>query len=178
MPVPEFRDPDDPIGDLATVGEFWRWAMSDLLGNRARGILAEFIVGKLLGDETLSHPRLEWDSYDLFYREHKIEVKSLAYVQTWHTGGVNERSALSFGIAPHTGWDARTNTYEDEKKRYADCYVFCVFPAERGDPTHDVLDLDKWAFYITTTAHLETRMLNQIGELSASHRSAQYVASL
>lgn len=82
MPVPDFREPHEPIGDLATVGEFWRWAMSDLLGNRVRGLLAEFIVGRLLGDDTLSHPRMEWDSYDLLYRGHKIEVKSSAYTQT------------------------------------------------------------------------------------------------
>lgn len=36
--------------------------------------------------------------------------------------------------------------------------MFCVFPAERDDPSRDVLDLNKWAFYVTTTANLEAHV--------------------
>ena len=149
----EFHDFDDPIGDLATVGEFWQWAMSDLLGNRNRGIMAEYIVGRLIGAD-MTRPRLEWDFYDLLYRDYKIEVKSSAYVQTWHQSSA-QRSTLSFGVAPHIGWDAVSNTLSSEKRRWVDVYVFCVFPAERHSECRDVLDLDQWRFYVTTTQHLE-----------------------
>lgn len=155
MPLPDFHDSNDPIGDNATVGEFWRWAMSDLLGNRNRGVLAEFLVAKALGDETLRHPRIEWDCYDVEYRGYWIEVKSSAYIQTWHSKP-EQRSQLSFSIGSSNCWDARTNTYSDEKKRHAHLYVFCVFPSDREIYTRDVLDLDQWAFYITTTTTLET----------------------
>lgn len=54
--LPKYRNHDDLIGaGEAKVGDFWRWAMSDLLGNRNRGIFAEFLVGKALGDEALEY---------------------------------------------------------------------------------------------------------------------------
>lgn len=152
--IPEYRSPDDPIGDVGSVGEFWRWAMSDLLNNRNRGILAEFLVAKALGEGTLTHPRLEWDCYDVVYRSCRIEVKSSAYIQTWHSAP-EQRSQLSFSVGASRCWDARTNTYSDDHKRHADLYVFCVFPADPGVYSRDVLDLDQWAFYLTTTANLE-----------------------
>lgn len=152
MPVPDFHEFNDQIGDIATVGEFWRWAMSDLLGNRNRGILAEYIVGKLIGAD-LSHPRIEWTCYDLTYGKHRIEVKSSAYVQSWHTRG-SKRYQLSFGIAPHSCWDAKKNTVSREKRRWADVYVFCVFPAESHHDTRDVLNLAEWRFFVATTPRI------------------------
>lgn len=46
----EYLDSQTPVfssGDL-TVGDFWRWAYSDILSNRNRGIFAEFLVGAAL----------------------------------------------------------------------------------------------------------------------------------
>ncbi|MHC4616924.1 MAG: hypothetical protein ACYTEQ_04130 [Planctomycetota bacterium] len=44
------------IGGLSglTLGDFWSWAYSDVLNNRNRSILAEFLVASALGliDET------------------------------------------------------------------------------------------------------------------------------
>jgi hypothetical protein len=37
----------------ATVAEFWRWAFSDLRDNTTRGIFAEFLVAKAVGDSAL-----------------------------------------------------------------------------------------------------------------------------
>jgi hypothetical protein len=55
---------EQPIaGGSATVGDFWRWAYSDILSNRNRSIFAEFIVGNALG--VVDKPRVEWDSVDL-----------------------------------------------------------------------------------------------------------------
>ncbi|MBK6579630.1 MAG: hypothetical protein IPG17_26280 [Sandaracinaceae bacterium] len=41
-----------------TVLDFWRWSMSDLVSNTARGVLAEFLVGSALG--IASGTRVEW----------------------------------------------------------------------------------------------------------------------
>lgn len=153
MAVPRFYNFDDPLAEIGKIGEFWQWAMSDLLGNRNRGILAEYIVGKLIGAD-LSTPRLEWDCYDLVYGDHKIEVKSSAYIQTWHQPS-DKRSTPQFGIAPHECWDARTNSNDKEKRRWADVYVFCVFPADRKSDSRDVLDLNQWRFYVATTKTLD-----------------------
>lgn len=152
MNIPEYRHPAESIGGLSTLGEFWRWAMSDVLNNRNRGILAEFIVGKLL-EADMSCPRVEWDCYDLIYRSRTVEVKSSAFVQSWHRSG--ERSKIKFSIGPRLCWDSKTNTYSSEKKRWAEIYIFCLFPANKDDSTRDVLDLAKWAFYVTLTPSLD-----------------------
>ena len=62
-----FRDHGDPVG--FTVYDYWRWMGSDLLSNINRGILAEFIVAKVLGveEETLKYPPSGWESYDIMY---------------------------------------------------------------------------------------------------------------
>ncbi|MDX1994588.1 MAG: hypothetical protein SF029_19555 [bacterium] len=165
MPLPDFRDANEPIGNIGTIGDFWRWAMSDLIGNRNRGILAEFMVGKLLGAD-FSHPRLEWDCYDLEYRGYRIEVKSSSTLQSWHTSP-DQRSTLSFGIATHGCWDARTNSNNLEKKRHAHLYVFCVFPMKAEATPADVLNLDQWQFYATTTQHLEAHFTPEIAQTTA-----------
>ena len=65
LPTPALLDATDPITGLEqiTVGDFWRWAYSDLLSNRNRSIFAEYIVGVALG--IVDNPRVEWDSVDL-----------------------------------------------------------------------------------------------------------------
>lgn len=63
--------------------DFWRWSVSDLVSNATRGRLAEFIVASALGIS--SDVRDEWSPYDLLSPEGlKIEVKSAAYIQSWH----------------------------------------------------------------------------------------------
>lgn len=165
MTIPSFLNPQDPIGDSGTVGEFWRWAMSDLLGNRNRGILAEYLVGKALGEEALSQPRLEWDCYDLVYRATRIEVKSSAYIQTWHTDPT-KRSKPSYSVPPHECWDARTSANDLTRKRHAHLYIFCIFPLNSDDNGRDVLAVDAWGFYITTTANLEQHISPQTKSVS------------
>lgn len=155
MPLPEYHENDDPIGDISTVGEYWRWAMSDLLGNRNRGIFAEFLVAKALGQKALEHPRIEWDCYDVEYRNYRIEVKSSAYIQTWNPGN-GYRSKPSFTVNPSDRcWDARYDEIIRERKRYANLYVFCIFPATPDQNTRNVLDLENWRFYPITTGELE-----------------------
>ncbi|MBI1294130.1 hypothetical protein GC175_04120 [bacterium] len=138
-----------------TLGDFWSWAYSDLLNNRNRSIFAEFIVGVALG--VIDTPRIEWDGVDLRYKGRAIEVKSSAYIQSWLQ---KQHSAIRFDIGPKQPWDAHTNTFQSLSYRSADCYVFCLFTPK--DPTDaNVLDVEKWHFYIVATSALNNLSLTQ-----------------
>ncbi len=139
-----------------TLLDFWAWSQSDLTNNTLRGIIAEFIVMKALG---ISQPfRIEWDAYDLITETGlKIEVKSAAYLQSWHQ---EKLSKISFGIAPTIAWDAKTNTYATQKKRWADCYIFCLLH-HQDKSNIDPLNMDQWTFYVLPTAILDKEKPNQ-----------------
>ena len=153
---PELKIGSEPItsGGAPTGArllDFWRWSLSDLLDNATRGVLAEFLVGMALGCLDGAW-RTEWDAYDLETADGTtIEVKSAAYLQTWHQ---DKLSRISFGIAPTLGWDARTDTYSAQRKRQADVYVFCLL-AHRDKQTVDPLDTDQWVFYVVPTPKLD-----------------------
>lgn len=76
--VPEVDGTDRFIGADATVADFWKFALSDLRMNNARGYLAEFLVAKALGLQSVR--RVEWDAYDLLLDGIRVEVKSSAYL--------------------------------------------------------------------------------------------------
>ncbi len=121
-----------------TVGDFWRWAYSDVLSNRNRSIFAEYLVGVALG--VVDRPRVEWDSADLRYGDLRVEVKSSAYVQSW---GQDRPSRISFGIKKSLMWDANTGKYEGTARRCSDLYVFCLY-GERDESKVNVLDAAGW----------------------------------
>lgn len=132
--------------------QFWRWACSDLIGNAQRGILAEYIVGLALGC-VADGVRVEWDASDLLTRGGvRVEVKSSAYLQSWKQ---EKLTAISFGIQPTSGWDAKTNTIAAERKRQADVYVFCVFK-QTDQSAADPLNVDQWDFYVMSTQRLNS----------------------
>ncbi len=115
--------------------DFWSWNQSDLIENRTRGILAEFIVKQAL--EIKSENRVEWDDYDLTSNTgKKIEIKSAAYIQSWNQ---NDYSKISFGIAA----------------RRSDFYIFCLL-TEKDQKRIDPMNLNQWTFYV-----LETNILNK-----------------
>ncbi len=140
----------------STLLDFWQWASSDLLGNTERGILAEYIVALALG--VTSGVRAGWLPYDLDTADGlKVEVKSSAYVQTW----LQQRpSRISFGIRPTYAWDPVTDTFEEERRRQADVYVFCVLTT-KDQTTIDPLDLDQWEFHVVPTSELDERVGSQ-----------------
>ncbi len=84
------------VGLDATVADFWRWAFSDLRDNTTRGILAEFLVAKAVGDQRTL--RIGWDNFDAQAPDGTtIEVKCSAFLQSW----VQKRySDLVFGALP------------------------------------------------------------------------------
>ena len=133
--------------------DFWRWSSSDLVSNATRGILAEYIVAWAVGASTAG-VRDEWAAYDLETPAGiKIEVKSAAYVQSWHQ---DRPSAIQFSIKKALSWNADTNMFGGTPTRAADVYVFAVLDHRDAD-TIDPLDLDQWRFYAVATAILEAQ---------------------
>lgn len=141
-----------------SVLDFWVWMASDVLNNTLRGIVAEYIVSQATG--ACAPVRVEWDPVDITMPEGegiKIEVKSAAYLQSWHQ---DRPSAISFRIAKTYPWDWKTNQYGETQIRSADVYVFCVL-AHLDDRTIDPLELTQWEFYILPTSTLDTTLGDQ-----------------
>ncbi|MDE2730304.1 MAG: hypothetical protein OXI38_02770 [Bacteroidota bacterium] len=161
-PVPQrLRNPADRFrlgkGNCGpvTLGDYWQWSGSSLLDNTERGIVAEFLVALALG--LTESPRLEWASFDLETAAGtKIEVKSAAYLQSWH----QERySTISFRIAPTTWeWDpeSQKSHRHDPPKHLADAYVFCLLK-HKCKATVNPLDTEQWQFYVMPTSRINDR---------------------
>jgi len=128
--------------------DFWRWSGSMLSDNTTRGVLAGFLVAVALG----LHKKIRraWDECDIRMPSNtSIEVKSAAYSQAWKQ---DKPSTIRLGVEPHEGWNAETNEFREEKKRWADIYVFCVF---KGENSLECLDMNKWDFYVIATRVLD-----------------------
>ena len=137
---------------------FWRWSVSDLVSNATRGRLAEFIVARALGICTDDGVRDEWAAFDLITAKGvKIEVKSAAFVQSWHQAKL---SSISFLTPATRAWDAKTNTQSPDAKRQAHVYVFALL-AHTDKGTIDPLDVGQWRFYVLPTSELDARTRSQ-----------------
>jgi len=135
-----------------TVHDFWAWSSSNLLSNAKRGVFAEFIVAADF--DVATDVRVEWDAYDLTTKSGiKVEVKSAAYLQSWHQDAV---SSIGFSVAKSQAWDPSTNKFSPEKRRQADVYVFCLLK-HQDMSTVNPLDMSQWEFYIVPTATLNER---------------------
>lgn len=138
--------------------DFWKWNQSNLIENRTRGILAEFIVKMAL--DINSPSRLEWDAYDFETQTEKgkvkIEVKSAAYIQAW---AQKKLSSISFGIAPTKGL-LEDGNYSETYKRQADIYIFCLLD-HKDQATINPLDMDQWCFYLAPTSLLDKELGDQ-----------------
>jgi len=132
------------------INDFWIWNQSNLIENRTRGILAEFIVKQALNIK--DGIRIEWDSYDLKTENGiKIEIKSAAYIQSWEQ---KKYSNIQFGIAQTVG-DTSNLEYDGKLNRWSDFYVFCLLN-NKEQKTINPIDLNQWTFYV-----LKTEILNK-----------------
>ena len=150
-----FRNGNADLGfDLLS---FWQWSVSDLVSNVTRGILAEYIVAQAL-EATDDEARDEWAAFDLVTpSEIKVEVKSAAFVQSWHQ---NKLSAITFRTPRTRTWDPDTNRLTGEAKRQADVYVFALL-AHKDKSTIDPLDVSQWEFFVLPTLKLDERTRSQ-----------------
>ncbi len=139
------------------VHDFWAWAVSDLISNATRGVLAEYIVAKACGVDT-TKPRDEWAPVDLVTSDGiSVEVKSAAYVQSWYQ---DKYSKISLGIRRTRKWDPDTSKYTGEPHRSASVYVFALL-AHKHQSTINPLNLDQWEFYVLPTCVLDARERSQ-----------------
>jgi len=137
------------------LSEFWSWNQSNLIENRTRGILAEFIIKKAL--EIESGNRIEWDNFDLISNKgKKLEIKSAAYIQSWEQ---NKYSEIKFGISPTAGTKDNPK-YDGIKRRWADFYIFCLL-VNKDQKTINPLDLNQWTFFVLKTEVLNTQKTKQ-----------------
>lgn len=155
------RDPSEPLrsGQIPlgrTLGDFWRWAGSDLVSNVLRGWLAEYIVACALDIDT--GVRMSWVAYDLRLADGtRIEVKASGYLQSWLQRSL---SKPRFSIREARSWDAETNITSAEAQRAADVYVFCLH-AHTELATIDPLDVSQWRFFVVPTFLIGDRLSTQ-----------------
>ncbi len=135
--------------------DFWKWSVSDLVSNAARGILAEFLVTSALGCS--DGVRNEWDAFDILFDGTKIEVKSAAYLQSWAHAKL---SNITFTIRPTIAWDSQTNKIDSSPHRQADIYVFCLLKHQNKE-TLDPMNLDQWEFYVLSAKLLDEKLTMQ-----------------
>ncbi len=139
-----------------SVLDFWVWVASDVLNNALRGKVAEYIVGQATGAR--APVRVEWDTVDIRTPEGiSIEVKSAAYLQSWHQ---SRPSAISFRISRTYPWNPNTSQHGETRVRSADVYVFCLL-AHLDHRTINPLELTQWEFYVLPTRTLDSSLSNQ-----------------
>ena len=122
-----------------TVRQFWQWAFSDLRANIVRGVLAEFLVAKAVGDPAVV--RGAWGNYDVDRPAAdatiRVEVKSAAYLQSWRQ---RRLSRIVFSGLTGRPWD-EVEGYGPDREIRADVFVFAIQTAESHD-VYDLLDVD------------------------------------
>ena len=159
----------DIAGADTTLGDFWRWAYSDVLSNAMRGCLGEFLVASQL--EITDVPRVEWDAVDLRLPHHGeqygIEVKTSSRFQSWPLAEGQQRSEPTFGFSERRPFNFAMGKMELVARRCADVYVFCHYRGPHGGVTDNVarrlavLDVDRWEFFIASTTELEAAYQNR-----------------
>jgi hypothetical protein len=129
--------------------DFWQWALSDLMPNTNRSILAEYLVAIALGAD--EGTKQEWGAYDLQLSDGRtVEVKATARLQAWHQ---DRLTALEVKIEPTKAWDAATNEYASKPDYNADIYVVCCFMPE-SHARANLLDVSQWEFYVLSRRRL------------------------
>jgi hypothetical protein len=146
------------VGMDATVLDFWRWAFSDLRENTTRGILAEYLVAKAVGDER--DLRIGWDNFDVRAIDGTtIEVKCSAYLQSWRQ---RTHSRLSFARLRARSWDPATNEFSTEEIVRADVFVFAV-QTQRDPGQYDMLNVAHWDFWVISGATIRAQQWKSVG---------------
>ena len=134
------------------IVDVWSWHSSELLADTTRAILAEYIVAMALGIDQ-NTTQNGWDDYDLDYNGTHIEIKSSSYLQAWK---FVEQSKIVFRISPtkSTFWK------DNEVKRRADIYVFCLFACKDREIA-DLMKLEQWEFYVVKTSDIDKTLGDQ-----------------
>jgi len=144
--------------DELTVGDFWRWGFSDLKLNIIRGVLAEFLVARAVGDPT-DTVRDPWANFDVRTPDGvPIEVKSSAYLQGWPQ---EKLTSPQFSGLTGRSWAALTG-YTQERETKADVFVFCLHCARTHDE-YDPLDISQWIFWVVAASVVKATKQRSVG---------------
>ena len=139
------------------MADFWRWAFSDLRENITRGVLAEFLVARALGD---NRPvRSAWDDYDIETASGiKVEVKSAGYLQSWPQ---RRLSRIAFTGLTGRRWRAESG-YGEKREVRADAFVFAIQTCQ--DPhAYNMLDLSQWEFWVAPARAIADAGVRSVG---------------
>lgn len=146
------------VGLDASVADFWAWAYSDLRDNTTRGLLAEYLVARAVGDQR--DLRIGWDNFDAESKEGtRIEVKCSAFLQSWSQ---KRHSSLVFGRLSAREFDATTNEYSVDPRVRADVFVFAI-QTQRDPATYDMLDLSHWEFWVVSGKTVKEKAGRTVG---------------
>ena len=95
-------------------------------------------------------------------------------MQTWKQKKI---STPIFNIPKTKAWDFIENTYDSERRRHADLYVFALL-SHLDKKTINPLDTNQWEFYITSTSKINNQLkdskqislkrLNSIGAIKSN----------
>ena len=157
-PALPLRGDEQFTGVDATVIDFWRWAFSDLRDNTTRGILAEFLVSKAVGDAR--EMRIGWGNFDALAPDgSKIEVKCSAFLQSWTLQRLSE---LRFGRLRAREFDADRNELSADVRVRADVFVFAV-QAQQDPASYDMLDIGHWEFWVASADAVRESTVRTVG---------------
>ena len=146
------------LGLNRRLEDFFHWALSDLLSNTTRGMIAEYLVRCSIGLD--GSPSLEWDYLDIRTESGGIEVKFTGLAQSWAT---KTSSSPRFDIKQRANaWDAVAGDWipTDKPTRHADLYVFCLHK-EKDREVANALDTQQWSFWIVPTRWLNETLGDQ-----------------
>lgn len=157
VPVAPFPEPsragalsgDEELGPGMRVRDFWAWGFSDLRLNTTRGLLAQFLVARALGDERATDEG--WGNFDVLTPEGiRVEVKSSAYVQSWRQ---DRPSRIVFGGLTGYAWSDDAG-WGPEREVRADVFVFAIHTCQDA-ARYDMLDLSAWEFRALPASTIE-----------------------
>lgn len=144
------------VGLAATVDDFRRFALPDLLMNNARGWFVEYLVWRALGVER--PVRTEWDAFDVLWGDVRIEVKASAHMQQW---AQSRPSTLAFSGLRSRTLIPGTNSYTAEETYNADVYVLGAHMAD-SHSIYEQLDISQWRFVVLTRTAVEATKLKSM----------------
>lgn len=130
-----------------TVADFWRWAMSDLRMNVARGYLVEYLVALALDDPAPT--RVEWGPWDVQAADGtRVEVKTCGRLQSWATRALSTPSWTFKSVRAARVWSDVLGDYQpiDPASR-VHVWVFALHTAEEP-AEYDPLDIGQWEFRV------------------------------
>lgn len=128
-----------------TIGDFWRWAYSDLFYCNNLSVLAEYIIASALEINGARSSAL-LKQYDfLTSNGFRVNVRTAAYVESRYANRPDCISFCisSFGIPCGNG----------KTKQTSDVYVFCIYKGMKK--TESPLNLDFWEFYVLPSSVLD-----------------------